>query len=108
MVSLTLRDAQHVCWKTLRMINDRIEPEKGRMWTPLVTIADLRASCENVAQFAELEKLEEQKNAIQTRSLAAALSDVLYAVFVLAEHYKLNIEDVFMETMNDRMIAHLH
>jgi NTP pyrophosphatase (non-canonical NTP hydrolase) len=90
------------------MINDKIEPEKGRMWTPLVTIADLRACCENVAQFAELEKLEEQKNAIQTRSLAAALSDVLYAVFVLAEHYRINIEDVFMETMNDRMIAHLH
>jgi len=36
--------------------------------------------------------------------LARELSDLLYGIFVLAEHYGLNLEEVFLETVNDYML----
>lgn len=108
-MSLTLRDAQHVSWKTFRLINDKLDPEKGKMWTPLATLEDMRESVEDILKsVTHIEESEMQKDKTKTDKLATRLSDVLYAVFVLAEHYRINVEEVFMETMNDRMIAHIH
>ena len=36
--------------------------------------------------------------------LATELSDVLYIVFVLAEHYGINLEETFPETVNDYVL----
>ena len=41
--------------------------------------------------------------------LATELSDLLYIIFVLAEHYGLNLEETFLQTVNDyilRFIGH--
>ena len=32
--------------------------------------------------------------------LATELSDLLYMIFVLAEHYSINLEETFLETVN--------
>lgn len=40
--------------------------------------------------------------------LATNLSDFLYASFVLAEHFGLDLEEAFLQTMNDRMISNIH
>ena len=40
--------------------------------------------------------------------LATELSDMLYMVFVLAEHYGIELEEAFMQTVNDRVISNLH
>jgi NTP pyrophosphatase (non-canonical NTP hydrolase) len=39
--------------------------------------------------------------------LAAELSDVLFMVFVLAEHYGIEREESFMQTTNDRFMSML-
>ena len=40
--------------------------------------------------------------------LATELSDMLYIIFVLAEHYGIELEEAFMQTVNDRVISNLH
>jgi len=36
--------------------------------------------------------------------LATELSDMLYIIFVLAEHYGINLEESFIQTVNDYML----
>lgn len=36
--------------------------------------------------------------------LATELSDLLYIIFVLAEHYGIELEEAFMQTVNDYML----
>jgi len=36
--------------------------------------------------------------------LATELSDLLYITFVLAEHYGINLEETFLQTVNDYML----
>jgi len=33
--------------------------------------------------------------------LATELSDMLYIIFVLAEHYSINLDEVFLQTVNN-------
>lgn len=40
--------------------------------------------------------------------LATELSDMLYMIFVLAEHYGIEFEEAFMQTVNNRVISNLH
>jgi NTP pyrophosphatase (non-canonical NTP hydrolase) len=39
--------------------------------------------------------------------LATELSGLLYIIFVLAEHYGIELEEAFMQTVNDRIITML-
>jgi NTP pyrophosphatase (non-canonical NTP hydrolase) len=39
--------------------------------------------------------------------LAAELSDLMYTVFVLAEHYGIELEESFMQNMDDKIISNL-
>ena len=36
--------------------------------------------------------------------LATELSDLLYIIFVLAEHYDVNLEESFLQTVNDYIL----
>ena len=36
--------------------------------------------------------------------LARELSDLLYGIFVLAEHYSIELEEIFLETVNDYVL----
>ncbi len=40
--------------------------------------------------------------------LATELSDLLYMILVLAENYWIELEEAFMQTVNDRLISNLH
>jgi NTP pyrophosphatase (non-canonical NTP hydrolase) len=40
--------------------------------------------------------------------LATVLSDLLYILFVLAEHYGIELEDSFLQTVNDYVISRAH
>jgi len=105
-MSLTLRDAQHLCWKTFRMINDKIAPDKGKEWTPLVTVADLIEDSGKIASLIKAsEETESSDKEGEKEELATVLSNVLYTVFVLAENHGVNIEEAFLHVMNDRVIS---
>jgi NTP pyrophosphatase (non-canonical NTP hydrolase) len=104
-VSLTLRDAQHLCWKNFRKINDKLAPERGKRWTPFVTVVDLLEESGNVAgAIKSIESFEPTEKQKEREVMAKELSRLLYTVFVLAEHYSIDLEESFMQTMDDYML----
>jgi len=48
-MSLTLRDAQHLCWKNFKRINEGLDPKRGKGWTPFVMVTDLLEEAGEVA-----------------------------------------------------------
>jgi NTP pyrophosphatase (non-canonical NTP hydrolase) len=104
-LSLTLRDAQHLSWKNFRKINDALDPQRGRGWTPFVMVADLLEEAGEVAAAVKgLEGFKPPENPKTKEMLAAELSDLLYIVFVLAEHYGIELEEAFVQTVNDYIL----
>jgi NTP pyrophosphatase (non-canonical NTP hydrolase) len=85
-MSLTLRDAQHVCWKNFRKIN-KLDPVRGKGWTPFVMVTDLLEEAGEVAAVVKgLEGFKPPEKPKTKEMLATELSDLLYIIFVLAEH----------------------
>jgi NTP pyrophosphatase (non-canonical NTP hydrolase) len=107
-VSVTLRDAQHVCWKTFRRINDKLEQERCKEWTSFVMVTDLLEEAGEVAAVVKgLEGFKPPDKPKTKEMLGTELSDMLYMIFVLAQHYGVELEDVFLETVNNYMLRFL-
>jgi len=108
-MSLTLRDAQHLCWKNFKKINDALDPEKGKGWTPFVMVTDLLEEAGEVASVIKgLEGFKPSDKLKTKEMMATELSNLLYIIFVLAEHYGIELEEAFMQNANDQIISNLH
>jgi NTP pyrophosphatase (non-canonical NTP hydrolase) len=104
-MSLTLRDAQHLCWKNFRKINEKLDPAKGQGWTPFVMVTDLLEEAGEVAAVVKgLEGFKPPEKPKTKEMLATELSDMLYIIFILAEHYGINLEESFIQTVNDYVL----
>ena len=104
-MSLTLRDSQHLCWKSFRRINERLDPKRGKSWTPFVMVTDLLEEAGEVAAVVKgLEGFKPPDKLKTKEMLATELSDLLYIIFVLAEHYSINLEESFLQTVNDYIL----
>jgi NTP pyrophosphatase (non-canonical NTP hydrolase) len=102
---LTLQEAQLVSWKVFRKISGRLDASGEKLANPLVMVADILEKTGKTA--ATVKGLEGLKSPDETKTkevLAGELSDLLYTVFVLAEHYGLNLEDTFLEHVNDYLL----
>jgi NTP pyrophosphatase (non-canonical NTP hydrolase) len=94
-----------MCWKNFRKINDQISPEQGAVWTPFVTVDEVLEKAGEIASAVkDLEASDSPEKTGNKDLLATRLSDLLYEVFVLAEHYGIELEDSFMQTVNDYML----
>jgi len=103
-MSLTLRDAQHLCWKNFRKINDALDVEGGKEWTPSAMVTDLT---ENVSEIASTVKSEGSGISGKQEAkdkLGTELSNLLYMAFVLAEQYGIELEESFLQTVNDYVL----
>jgi len=108
-MSLTLRDAQHLCWKNFKKINDTLDPERRKGWTPFVMLTDLLEEAGEVASVVKgLEGFKPPGKPKTKEMMATELSDLLYIIFVLAEHYGIELEEAFMQNANDRIVSNLH
>jgi NTP pyrophosphatase (non-canonical NTP hydrolase) len=104
-LSYTLRDAQHLSWKTFRKINDQLDQKRGKTWTPFVMVTDLLEEAGEVASVVKgLEGFKPPEKLKTKEMLATELSDLLYMIFVLAEQYGVNLEESFLETVNDYIL----
>lgn len=104
-MSLTLRDAQHLCWKNFKKINERLDLKRGKNWTPFVMVTDLLEEAGEVgAAVKGLEGFKPPDKPKTKEMLATELSDLLYIIFVLAEHYEINLEESFLQTVNDYIL----
>lgn len=102
---LTLFEAQQVAWKIFIKINERLDGKRGRGWDPFVITTDILEEAGEVAGVVKgLEGFKPSDKPKTKEMLARELSDLLYGIFVLAEHYKLNLEEIFLETVNDYML----
>jgi len=108
-MSVTMRDAQHLCWKNFRKINDKLDIERGKAWTPFVMVTDLLEEAGEVATVIKgLEGFNPPDKPKTKEMLATELSDLLYIIFVLAEHYGIELEESFLQTVNDYIVSRLH
>jgi NTP pyrophosphatase (non-canonical NTP hydrolase) len=99
---MTLRDAQHLCWKNFKKINDTLDPQRGKGWTPFVMITDLLEEAGEVAAVVKgLEGFKPPEKPKTQEMLATELSDLLNMIFILSEHYGIDLEEAFKQTMND-------
>lgn len=104
-MSLTFHGAKRLCWKIFRKINDELDPKRGRSWTPFVMVTDLLEEAGEVAAVVKgLEGFKPPENPKTKEMLATELSDLLYIIFVLAEHYGINLEEEFLQTVNDYVL----
>ena len=104
-MSLSLQDAQHVSWKIFRKIDAKLDAEGAKRRKPPVIVTDLLEKVDKVS--AAVKNLEESGSSDKSQPaeiLAKELNKVLYSVFVLAEHYGLNLEETFLEHVNDLLL----
>jgi hypothetical protein len=47
-MSLPIRDAQHLCWKTFKKINEKLDPKRGRGWNAFVMVTDLLEEAKSI------------------------------------------------------------
>jgi len=107
-MTLTLQDAQHASWKIFRKISYKLDAERSRSWNPYATATDLIEEVEKVA--ATVKGLEESKSSDKPQNketLTRELNDLLYHVFILAEHYGIDLEESFLEHVSDNLLKFL-
>jgi len=104
-VSLTLQEAQNLSWKVFRKINEKIDVAKGKGWNPFIMVTDMLEEAGEVASVVKGLEGYKHANKPKTREmLANELSDLLYSIFVLAEHYNIRLEETFLQTVNDYIL----
>ena len=100
-MSITLSEAQFLCWKIFRKINTHLE----KKWSPFVMVTDILEEAGEVASVVKgLEGFKPTDKPKTKQMLATELSDLLYIIFVLAENYKINLGEEFLQTVNDYML----
>ncbi|MCJ7422874.1 hypothetical protein MUP01_01205 [Candidatus Bathyarchaeota archaeon] len=104
--SVTLRDAQHLCWKSFKKINARISSENAGKATLSALVKDLLEETDRVTNCVRsLEGRSPNDESNMRETLAAELSNLLYSAFVLAENYRIELEETFLQSVNDRVIS---
>jgi len=107
-MALTLQEAQLVSWKIFRKINVKLDVESGRGWDPFVIVTDILEEAGEVASVVKgLEGFKPPEKPKTKEMLAKELSDMLYGIFVLAEHYGVNLDETFLEHVNDYLLRFL-
>jgi len=100
-LSITIRDAQKLCVKNFKAINEKLDPLRGKGWTPFVMVADILEEGGEIASVVKgLEGFKPPEKPKTKEMLATELSDLLYMIFVLADYYGIELEEPFQETIN--------
>jgi NTP pyrophosphatase (non-canonical NTP hydrolase) len=98
---ITMHDAQNLCVKNFKMLNERLDPLRAKGWTPFVMVSDILEEAGEVASVVKgLEGFKPPEKTKTKEMLATELSDLLYMIFVLAEYYGIELEQPFVQTIN--------
>ena len=93
---ITLLEAQ----KLSARIHKKIEVAEGKGWGPFVIVTDILEEAGEVASVVKgLEGYKPPEKPKTKEMLATELSDLLYGIFLLAEHYNISLEEAFSRTV---------
>ena len=95
-LSLTIRDAQHLSFKTFKKFETLDEKRSSTIGTP----TDLIKKAEEIAQ-----KIKALENSEPKEEIGKVLSELLFSVFVLAERQGVNLEDAFLQTVDEIILG---
>ena len=91
----TIAEAQKATFELFKEINEC----KRMVWTPFALVTDLLEEAGEVASVVKgLEGYKPPDKPKTKEMLATELSDLLYAVFVLAETYGIDLEQSYQRT----------
>ena len=95
LLSLTLRDAQYLSWKTFKKLGKAEKDVAGS-----VSVGDLKKKVEEVAK-----KVQNPDGAVDKEGLGLLFSELLIVAFVLAEQRGVNLEESFLQTIDEIIIG---
>ena len=96
-MSVTLRDAQHLSWKTFK----RIQPVNSSGSAGFDSAAEFAKKAEQVA--GRIRMLQEAGSSGQ-REVAKLFSELLFSLFVLSERYGVSLEDSFLQAVDELIL----
>lgn len=101
-MAMTLSDAQKLSARVFNEINEKLDVMRGKGWDPFIMVTDLLEEAGEVASTVKgLEGFKPPEKTKTKQMLATELSDLLYIIFVLAEHYNLDLEEHFSRTIQN-------
>jgi hypothetical protein len=98
-VSLTLRDAQHLSWKTFKKFEALSEKDASSFGSG----AELVKKAEAVAQ--KMAALQNVRTPEGQAEFGRLLSELLFAMFVLAERQGVSLEDSFLQAVDELILG---
>jgi phosphoribosyl-ATP pyrophosphohydrolase len=93
---LTLRDAQHLCWKTFK----KIELRSQKASQASDTTDNLVQKAEQISQ-----KTLNSAVSVDKANVAKLLSELVYLTFILAEQHGVNLEEDFLQTIDELILG---
>lgn len=98
-MSLTLRDAQHLCWKTFKKF-EGIDPQNSETFA---TGEYLVKKTEEIA--LKIKNTENFDATVKKEAIAKLLSELLFAAFVVAESQGVSLEESFLQTVDEIILG---
>jgi NTP pyrophosphatase (non-canonical NTP hydrolase) len=98
-MSLTLRDAQHLTWKTFKKI-EKMHVEEAS------TLGSIEYLAQKTGEIAKKLKTVQDVDSPQNREeLAKLLSEQLFTLLVLAERHSVSLEDSFLQSVDEVILG---
>ncbi len=98
-MSLTLRDAQHLSWKTFKKFEAFSEKDAARFGSA----AELVKKAEDLSQ--KIAALEPAPTPEAKEALGRLFSELLFTLFVLAERNGVGLEDSFLQAVDELILG---
>jgi hypothetical protein len=98
-LSLTLRDAQHLSWKTFKKF-EKVDEKRS---TSLGSAVELVKKANEIA--AKIDELKNSKALGEKEETAKLLSELLFIMFVVAERHSISLEDSFLQSVDELILG---
>ncbi len=100
-MSLTLRDAQHLSWKTFKKF-EAVDQENA---ANIGTVEALATKVADLAQIMKASGRSEIDNSKASEAAKKVLSEIVFNVLVLAERSSVELEDSFLQTVDEIILG---
>jgi len=94
-LSLTVRDAQYLSWKTFKKLG---QTERGLPVSE--STVDFVKKAEAIAK-----KIQDSESSADKEALGRLFSELLFTVFVLAEQHGVSLEESFLATVDEIILG---